>query len=73
MRRGGRLAPVLLRVLRLALQGVLFFTLLSIVVGLASAETGLLEKGVLVALVGIVVWLASLVRRIGARSALRSA
>jgi len=64
---------VLLRLLRLALQVVLFFMLLSVVVGVASAQTGLLEKGVLVALAGLLIWLASLVRRIGTRSVLRSA
>ncbi len=59
---------MLLRLLRLALQVVLFFLLLSVVVGVASAETGLVEKSALVALAGILIWLASLVRRIGARS-----
>ena len=63
---------MLLRLLRLALQVVLFFMLLSTVVGLASAETGLVEKCVLAALAGVLIWLASLVRRIGARSTLRS-
>ena len=57
---------------RLALQVVLFFLLLSSVVGLASAQTGVVEKAVLVALGGVLIWLASLVRRIGARSLPRS-
>ena len=57
---------MLVRLLRLALQAVLFFMLLSVVVGLVSAETGIVEKGVLVSLAALLIWLASLVRRIGA-------
>ena len=57
---------------RLGLQVVLFFTLLSVVIGLATAETGLVEKGALVALGGVVIWVAALVRRIGGRSTARS-
>ncbi len=59
----------MLTLVRLALQVVLLFLLLSIVVGLAAAETGLVEKGALAALGAVLVWLASLVRRIGGRSA----
>jgi hypothetical protein len=52
---------------RLVLQVVLFFMLLSVAIGLGSTETGLVEKGVLAALAGALIWLASFVRRIGAR------
>jgi hypothetical protein len=58
---------------RLGLQVVLFFTLLSVVIGLATAETGLVEKGALVALGSVVIWVAALVRRIGGQPAPRSA
>jgi hypothetical protein len=56
----------MIRLLRLALQVVLFFLLLSLVVAVASAETGTVEKGVLIAVGCVLVWLASRVRRIGA-------
>jgi len=50
------------RLLRLALQVVLFFMLLSVVVGIAAAGTGPWEKGVLVLLGAGLVWLASRIR-----------
>jgi hypothetical protein len=56
----------MIRLLRLALQVVLFFLLLSLVVAVASAETGTVEKAVLIAVGCGLVWLASRVRRIGA-------
>jgi hypothetical protein len=56
----------MVRLLRLALQVVLFFSLLSLVVAVASAETGTVEKAVLIAAGVVLVWLASRVRRIGA-------
>jgi len=56
----------MLRLLRLALQVVLFFLLLSLVVAVASAETGTVEKVVLIAAGALFAWLASRVRRIGA-------
>jgi hypothetical protein len=56
----------MLRLLRLALQIVLFFVLLSLVVAVASAQTGAVEKVALVAAGAVLVWLASRVRRIGA-------
>ena len=59
---------MLYRLLRVALQVILFFILLSVVVGVASAETGLVEKAVLVVLGGVVIWLAARVRRIGRKS-----
>jgi hypothetical protein len=54
------------RLLRIALQVVLFFLLLSLVVAIGSAETGIVEKIGLGAAVAVLVWLASRVRRIGA-------
>ena len=63
-----RYGPHVLAVIRLALQVVLFFMLLSVVVGFASAETGVVEKVALVALAGVLVWFASRVRQIGAGS-----
>ena len=56
----------MLRLLRLALQLVLFLLLLSLVVAVAAGETGLVEKAALVACGAVLVWLASHVRRIGA-------
>jgi hypothetical protein len=56
----------MLRLLRLVLQAVLFFLLLSLVVAVVSAQTGIVEKVVLIAAGAVVVWLASRVRRIGA-------
>jgi hypothetical protein len=54
------------RLLRVALQVVLFFVLLSLVVGVASAQTGPAEKVALIAAGAVLVWLASRVRRVGA-------
>ena len=59
----------MLRLVRIALQLVLFFLLLSTVVGVASGSTGAVEKIVLAAIAGVLVWLAPLVRRIGAARA----
>jgi hypothetical protein len=56
----------MIRLLRLALQVVLFLLLLSLVVATASAETGVVEKVALIAAGAVLVWLASRVRRIGA-------
>jgi hypothetical protein len=56
----------MLRLLRLALQVVLFFLLLSLVVAVASVHTGIVEKAALIAAGAVLVWLASRVRRIGA-------
>jgi hypothetical protein len=58
----------MLTFIRQALQVVLFFLLLSVVVGVAASETGPLEKVVLVGAGGALIWLASLVRRIGLSS-----
>jgi hypothetical protein len=56
----------MLRLLRLALQVVLFFLLLSVVIAIASAQTGTVEKAALIAAGAVLIWLASRVRRIGA-------
>jgi hypothetical protein len=56
----------MIRLLRLALQVVLFFLVLSLVVAVASAQTGIVEKVALIAVGAVLVWLASHVRRIGA-------
>jgi hypothetical protein len=53
------------RLLRIALQVVLFFLLLAVVVAVAGAETGIVEKLGLLAAGAALVWLASRVRRIG--------
>ena len=57
----------MMRLLRLALQVVLFFLLLSLVVAVASAQTGTVETVALIAAGVLLVWLASRVRRIGAQ------
>jgi hypothetical protein len=59
----------MLRLLRLGLQLVLFFLLLSVVVAVAAAETGLLEKGALLLFGAGLVWLASRVREMSTRPA----
>jgi hypothetical protein len=56
----------MLRLLRIALQVVLFFLLLSLVVAVAAAETGIVEKVALIAAGAVLVWVAARVRRIGA-------
>jgi hypothetical protein len=62
----------MIRLVRLALQAVLFFFLLGAVIGIGSAETGVLEKLAFAALAGGLVWLAAIVRRIGAPPGPRS-
>ena len=54
------------RLLRLALQVVLFFLLLGVVIAIATPETGPWEKGVLFLLAAGLVWLATRVRQIAA-------
>ena len=56
----------MMRLLRFALQVVLFFLLLSLVIAVAAAESGLVEKVALITAGVVLVWLASRVRRIGA-------
>jgi hypothetical protein len=57
----------MLRLLRLALQLVLFFLLLAVVISIAAAETGPWEKAALLLLGAGLVWLASRVRAVAAR------
>jgi ABC-type transport system involved in cytochrome c biogenesis permease component len=60
-----------MRLIRLALQAILFFLLLAAVIGIGSGETGAVEKLALAAIGAVVIWLAVLVRRIGAPPAPR--
>jgi hypothetical protein len=55
------------RLVRIALQIVLVFLLLGVVVGVADASTGVAEKVVLVGIGALLVWAAVLVRRLGHR------
>jgi hypothetical protein len=56
----------MLRYVRIALQIVLFFLLIGVVIGIGSGDTGAAEKVVLV-MIGLgLIWLARPVRRIGA-------
>jgi hypothetical protein len=48
--------------LRIALQVVVFFLLIGVVMGIATPDTGALEKGVLVAVEIGLVWLAMRLR-----------
>jgi hypothetical protein len=57
----------MMRLLRFTLQVVLFFLLLSLVVAVGSAETGIVQRVALIAAGAVLVWLASRVRRIGAQ------
>lgn len=59
----------MVRLLRVALQLVLLFTLLSVVISIAAAETGPLEKGALFLLGAGLVWLASRLRGTTTRAA----
>jgi hypothetical protein len=54
-----------MRLVRLAVQAVLFFLLLGVVMGIAADETGVAEKIVLAAMGAGLIWLAAQVRRIG--------
>jgi hypothetical protein len=55
------------RLIRLALQVLLFFMLLALVIAIAAPETGPLEKGALLLLGAGVVWLAWRLREISTR------
>lgn len=57
----------MMRLLRFTLQVVPFFLLLSLVVAVGSAETGIVQRVALIAAGAVLVWLASRVRRIGAQ------
>jgi hypothetical protein len=52
------------RLLRIALQVVLFFLLLGVVVGIGTPNTGGLEKAVLVAVLIGLIWLAIRLRSV---------
>ena len=58
----------MLTVLRVALYLVLFFLLLAVAVALVSSTTGPAEKSVLFAASVVLLWLASVVRRLTTRS-----
>ena len=58
----------MLTIVRLALQVVLFFLLLGIVIGVGSGDTGAAEKVVMALLGGLLIWFAPKVRRIGRAS-----
>ena len=62
----GGMPVSMIRLLRLALQVVLFFLFLSLAVAVASVHTGIVESVALIAAGAVLVWLASCVRRIGA-------
>jgi hypothetical protein len=62
-------APRMARPLRLALQLVLFFLLLAVVIAIAAPETGPLEKGALLLIAAGLVWLAWRLRQLTTRPA----
>ena len=51
--------------IRVALQIVLFFLLLGVVVSIGASQTGIVEKSLLVLFGLLLVWVAALVRRFG--------
>ena len=57
----------MLALVRIGLQVVIFFLLLSIVVGIAAPETGAAEKAALGVLAVALAWVAAHARRIGVR------
>lgn len=59
------------RLLRIVLQLVIFILLLSVVIGVASGDTGAVEKVALAALGGLLIFAASVVRRRGDRAAVK--
>ena len=61
------------RLIRVALQVVLFFLLLGTVIGLGSGDIGPVEKVALAVLAANLIWIAVLVGRFGSRSAPPSA
>jgi len=60
-----RYAPRMVQALRIVLQAVLFFLLLSLFLGVISGQTGALEKLALIAVGAALIWLAWHVRRLG--------
>ncbi len=55
----------MLAIVRIALQGVLFFLLLGVVMALGDGNVGLVEKVVAGAIGVVLIWVASVVRRVG--------
>jgi hypothetical protein len=55
----------MLAIIRIALQGVLFFLLLGVVMALGDGNVGLVEKLVAGAVGVLLIWVAWLVRRLG--------
>jgi hypothetical protein len=62
-----------MRLLRIALQAVLFFLLLAIVMAIGASETGIVEKVALAVIGAGLVWVAVRVRQIGTPHGPRSA
>ena len=58
-------ARATMRLLRIALEAVLFFLLLAAVLGIGADETGVLEKLVLAVIAAGLIWIAFRVRRLG--------
>jgi hypothetical protein len=54
-----------MRLLRLALQAVLFFLLLGAVMAIGAPETGVLEKVALVVIAAGLIWVAVRIRHFG--------
>jgi hypothetical protein len=54
-----------LSIVRIALQGVLFFLLLGVVMALGDSNVGLVEKLVVGAIGVLLLWVAYVVRRLG--------
>lgn len=55
----------MLAIVRIALQGVLFFLLLGVAITLGDGNVGLVEKVVAGAIGVLLIWVASVVRRVG--------
>jgi hypothetical protein len=54
-----------LAIARIALQGVVFFLLLGVVMALGDSNVGLVEKLVAGAIGALLIWLAFVIRRLG--------
>jgi hypothetical protein len=54
-----------LAIARIALQGVVFFLLLGVVMALGDRNVGLVEKLVAGAIGALLIWLAFVIRRLG--------
>jgi hypothetical protein len=54
-----------LAIARIALQGVVFFLLLGVVLALGDSNVGLVEKLVAGAIGALLIWLAFVIRRLG--------